>query len=286
MKVVLAAFFLFTISTAGKAQQPIKITRKGKGTPVLLLPGFACPGRVWDSAILHLKGKYEFHVVDYAGFNGIAPIGFPWYDSVRMALFGYIKQLKSKKIILIGHSMGGTLALEAAAAFPGKIQKVVTADGIPCIREIMMPGIKASQLSYSSGYNKTQLSMGENEFTKTVSFMAAGMTNRNDKRDTLVKWMLEADRKTYVYGYTDLLKTDARPVLSKIKAKVLILAASFPDIGTVQANLDKQFENLSSKSVHIMAGTKHFIFFDDPQTFYSLVNKFLQSGKKQKSFKI
>lgn len=281
MKTILFVLLLLSFAATGYSRQPVQVTKIGKGTPVIMLPGFASPGRVWDSVILQIKGKYEFHVVDYAGFNALPPIGFPWYDSIRLALFDYIRQLKSKKIILIGHSMGGTLALEAAAAFPAKIHKVVTVDGIPCIREIVMPGVKPSQLSYNSGYNKTQLNLRENDFRKTVAMMAGGMTNRADKKDSLIKWMLEADRKTYVYGYTDLLRTDARPVLSKIKARVLVIAASFPNTTVVESNLHKQFEDLQSKSIHIIPDTKHFVFFDDPQTFYSLVNKFLQNGKKQ-----
>lgn len=280
MKIIMLVLSLAFFTTAGKTQQHIKISRSGKGTPVILLPGFACPGRVWDSTVINLDGKYEFHRVEYAGFNAVPPAGFPWYDSIRIAFFNYIKQLKSKKIILIGHSMGGTLALEAAAAFPGKIQKLVTVDGIPCIREIVMPGLKASQLSYNSGYNKTQLSLGENDFRKSVSVMAAGMTNRTDIKDSLVKWMLQADRKTYVYGYTDLLKTDARPVLSKIRARVLIIAAAFPGTASVQANLDKQFENVKAKTIRIIPNTKHFVFLDDPLTFYKLVNDFLKNRKE------
>lgn len=282
MKNIMLYLYLIAFAATGNTQNPIQITRSGKGTPVLLLPGFASPGRVWDSTIIHLKGNYEFHVVDYAGFNGIPPIGFPWYDSIRMALFNYIQQLKSKNIILIGHSMGSTLALEAAAAFPEKIQKVVSADGIPCIREIVMPGVKASQLTYNSDYNKKQLSLGDNAFRNTVSFMANGMTYRKDKRDSLIRWMVEADRKTYVYGYTDLLRTDIRPVLSNIKARVLIIAASFPNAPTIETNLNQQFEHLASKTIHILPNTRHFVFFDDPQAFYRLVNEFLQTQKKRR----
>jgi pimeloyl-ACP methyl ester carboxylesterase len=282
MKKLILFSSLLLIAIAGEAQNAIKISRSGKGTPVILLPGFACPASVWDSTVINLKGNYEFHSVDYAGFNSLPPIGFPWYDSIRMALLDYIKQLRSKKIILIGHSMGGTLALEAAAAYPHKIKKLITVDGIPCIREIVMPGVKASQLSYNSSYNSKHLSLGENDFRKSVAFMANGMTNRKDKRDTLIKWMVEADRKTYIYGYTDLLKTDARPLLSKIKARVLIIAGSFPTEKAVQTNLHQQFELLPSKSIHIIPNTKHFVFWDDPQTFYELVNEFLHTKKEGK----
>ncbi len=105
--------------------------------------------------------------------------------------------------------------------------------------------------------------------------MAGTMTNTVEKKDTLVKWITEADRQTYVYGYTDLLKLDLRDKLSAITAKTLILGAPFSDKSTVVANFEKQYANLSGKTIEIAPDSKHFIMFDQAEWFYEKVNGFL-----------
>jgi pimeloyl-ACP methyl ester carboxylesterase len=87
---------------------------------------------------------------------------------------------------------------------------------------------------------------------------------------------MHADRKTYVYGYTDLLKLDLREKLSSLNAKTLILGASFPDKKVVAENYEKQYANLKTKQIEIANDSKHFIMFDQPAWFYDKVNAFLK----------
>lgn len=108
-----------------------------------------------------------------------------------------------------------------------------------------------------------------------AKMMSQNMTYKADRVEELTKWAMEADRKTYVYGYTDLLKLDLRESLKSIKIPTLILCASFPDKDVVRKNYDEQFENLSEKEILIAPESKHFIMFDEPALFYSSLNKFL-----------
>ena len=112
-------------------------------------------------------------------------------------------------------------------------------------------------------------------FKQNAILMAKTMTSKNEKTYTLVKWITDADRETYVYGYTDLLKLDLRGILSRITAKSLILGAPFPDKNTVTANFEKQYANLTNKTIEIAPDSKHFIMFDQPEWFYEKVNTFL-----------
>jgi hypothetical protein len=52
--------------------------------------------------------------------------------------------------------------------------------------------------------------MSPDQFRNTAVMMANYMASDKNKSDTVAKWIMEADRKTYVYGYTDLLKLDLR----------------------------------------------------------------------------
>jgi pimeloyl-ACP methyl ester carboxylesterase len=106
--------------------------------------------------------------------------------------------------------------------------------------------------------------------------MAQGMTTVAEKQELIKSWMLQADRKTYVYGYTDLLKLDLRPALALIKVPVLILGAPFPTKEMVLPNYEKQYANLGNKKLEIAPAGRHFIMFDQPEWMYAQINSFIK----------
>lgn len=253
----------------------IHVKKSGKGDAVIFFPGFTCPGSIWNETIAHLDKSYEAHSVSYAGFNGIAPIKMPWYETIKKETIDYIKTQKLSNVRIVGHSMGGMLALDIASELPDKVRSVVAVDALPCLRELWMPGVPASSFKYDSPYNKQQLSQTPEVMRQNANMMASGMTLNKSKADSVLNWMLKADRETYVYGYTDLLKIDLRDALTKVNAKTLVLGAPFPDAATVTANFEKQYANLKNKSIVIADNSRHFIMFDQPDWFYQKVNSFL-----------
>ena len=83
-KLVLTLGLIVAIVAAVYSQQnAIRVTKEGNGTPIIFLPGFTTPGSVWKETVKNLKGNYQSHLVSYAGFNGIAPIKMPWYESIK-----------------------------------------------------------------------------------------------------------------------------------------------------------------------------------------------------------
>lgn len=266
---------------ANAQNSAIQVTKTGKGAPLFFLPGFTCPGSVWNDCIEQLKGKHTVYTVSYAGFNGLAPIKMPWYNAIKQELIDYMKTNKLQNISIVGHSMGGTLGLDIAASMPAEIRKLLVVDGLPCMRDLMMPGMGADQIQYDNPFNKQQLNMDARAFAKNASYFASGMTMDSAKKDILLQWIVKADRETYVYGYTDLLKLDLRPDLKNIKAKVMVIAASLPDTTAVQKTLESQFKNLPVKTLAIAPHSKHFVFFDQPDWFYTQMNNFLNNANKQ-----
>jgi pimeloyl-ACP methyl ester carboxylesterase len=262
---------LFVISISFGQEKAIKVEVIGKGNPVLFLPGFITPGSVWKETVKNLTTKNESHLFSYAGFNGIAPIKMPWYANVKEAIFKYIEEKDLKNIRIIGHSMGGNLAVDIASKFPKRVKKMIIVDALACMREVMMPGVAANNLQYKSPYNDNLLKMSDTQFKDVATNMAGFMTLKKEKATILTKWILKADRKTYVYGYTDLLKLDLRDKLSAIKTKTLILGA------TAKPVFEKQYTKLSNKTIEMASNSKHFIMFDQPTWFYTKVNTFLEN---------
>ncbi|WP_421763143.1 alpha/beta fold hydrolase [Ekhidna sp.] len=275
MKKILLTLTIISASMATIAGPAIKVEKSGNGDPILFLPGFTNPGSVWEETIKNLDGTFENHVISYAGFNGIEAIEMPWYKTIKDELIDYIIKEDLKNLNIIGHSMGGTLGADIAAALPDRVQRLIVVDGLPCMREVMMPGVSADQLQYESPYNDQMLAMTDEAFKQNASMMAKYMTFREDKVETLTQWILDADRKTYVYGYTDLLKLDIQESIATITANTLVIAASFPDAQTVKTTMEKQFDRVPNKEILIAENSRHFIMFDKEEWFYEKVNSFL-----------
>lgn len=268
MKKILLLVATVIISQFVTAQDAISVVKQGKGKPVIFLPGFSCPGEIWNNTVKQLGDGYQSHIVTYAGFGGTPAIDTPWYPKLKEALIAYIKKEKLKNIIVIGHSMGGNLATEIAAFLPDVCNKIILVDAIPCMREIMMPGVTAEQITYNNPYATQLLNMKDEPLLQNAKAMAAGMCKDSTGVKKITEWILKADRKTYVFGYIDLLKLDLRNQLSSIKTPVFILGASFPSAEQVKANYEKQYANLAQKEIMIAPDSRHFIMFDQPEWFY------------------
>lgn len=276
MKKLLLLTGLIISGLCGMAQySAIRVAKSGTGNPVLFLPGFTSPGSVWEETSRQLAGNHTNLFVTYAGFNNVPPVETPWYDKVKSDLIKFLKAEKLQNLTIIGHSMGGTLALDIAAQEPDLVSQLIIVDGLPCMLDVMMPGVTPEQIQYESPYNRRVLEMTDDAFRQTATMMVQGMTKRPEMVDTLLNWLLIADRKTYVYGYTDLLKVDLRPVLNQIKAKTLVLAAPFPNSDVVTATLRKQYAGLETKTIDLATDSRHFIMFDQPDWLIARINTFL-----------
>ena len=273
---LLLTVLLLGFSTCAPAQSAaIRVDQHGTGLPMIMLPGFATPASVWNETIQHLPDQYEYHQVSYAGFRGVAPVDPPWYEQVKRDLLAYVVQHQLENLTLIGHSMGGNLATEIAIQMPERVRQLVIVDAIPCMRALMMPGVPAEYVRYDSPQVVRMLNLSEDSMRYVATQTAQRMTADPTKVDTLTRWMTQADRETYVYGYTDLLKMDLRPVLGKVRAETLILGAPFPDSAEVSKNYREQYANLKDKTIRIAPGGRHFIMFDQPEWLRDQLTAFL-----------
>ncbi|MEX2333715.1 MAG: alpha/beta hydrolase [Pseudohongiella sp.] len=275
MKVLATILLMALLTQTAAAQQAIHVEQRGSGQALIFLPGFTNPGSIWNETARNLQGDYQQHLVSYAGFNGLAPIGTPWYSRLKTELIAYVTDNALEEVVVIGHSMGGTLAIDLAAALPDRISGMILVDSLPAMAEIMMPGVPVSALRYDSPYNRQMLNMSDEAFEQMATAMSGNMTADQASVPMLAEWIVQADRETYVYGYTDLLKLDLRETLAEVGAETLILGAGFPDADTVLTNFQSQYANLANKDILLAEDSRHFIMLDQPEWLYQQINAFL-----------
>src|SRR5215472_6127113 len=83
---------LFTLTLTGGllAQSPFQVKVTGHGRPMILIPGYSCPGEVWDEIVAHYQDRYQMHVLTLAGFAGVPRVPGPFLENAREAIAAYI----------------------------------------------------------------------------------------------------------------------------------------------------------------------------------------------------
>ncbi len=274
-KIVIFLTVLF-ISNATAQNKAFEVEVIGKGAPVLLLPGFSCTGDVWKETVEVLSKTHECHVFTFAGFGEVPAIEKPWLPKVKESIEAYVEEKKLQQPTIIGHSLGGTLGLWLASDAPIRYRKLIVVDGLPSVGALMIPNFKAEDIVYDNPYSKQQFAMNDTEFKAMAKQYAAFMSLNKDKHQQLVDWMVMADRKTYVYGYTDLLKLDLREAIAKIEIPVVLLAATYPNKQMVMANYKKQYANLQDITMLYADDSAHFIMYDQPKWFFEKITEHIR----------
>jgi pimeloyl-ACP methyl ester carboxylesterase len=105
----------------------------GEGPDVILIPGLTSGRQVWASTVAAVPG-YRYHLIQVAGFagepardNGRGPVIAPLADQIAR----YIESRRLRRPALVGHSMGGTLAMMTALRRPDLAGRVMVVDMLP-----------------------------------------------------------------------------------------------------------------------------------------------------------
>lgn len=262
-----------------QSQESFHVTKTGKGQPILVFPGFACTSEVFSEITKDLSKDYEIHAFTFAGFGEVPPISFPWLPKIKEKIQNYVVENRLKDPIILGHSMGGSLGLWLASE-NNSYSRLILIDALPAMGALVMPNYNSETITYESPYNQKLLSMDSVTFTGMAEQMAQEMSLNQDKHQQLVDWIVQADRETYVYGYTDLLKMDLRQALKEIKVPIHIFAATHPyGKETVALNYQKQYQNLKDYKISFADGSGHFIMYDRPKWLMNQIQAALQSNE-------
>jgi N-formylmaleamate deformylase len=263
----------------------VKVT--GKGRPIILIPGLSCSGAVWDGTVAHLKDRYECHVLTLAGFAGQPRIESPFLETVRNDLATYIKKQKLEHPVIIGHSLGGVLALWLASHDPELPGPLVIVDSVPFLPAAFNPAATAETAKPMAEQIRSQMIGNKAQFVASSEMTVQSMVTRPADLDLVMSWVKKTDPVAAADAMYDIFSHDLRTDIGKIKSPTLELGTwiAFKDYATreqTEARIRQQYAKLKNCKV-VMAETRHFIMLDDPEWFYRQVDDFLSAPGKQGS---
>lgn len=103
----------------------------GTGNPIIILHGLFGMSDNWNSIGKKLSYHFQVHILDLRN-HGRSPHDDDFnYDVMCADLLEYIQEHKIKKPILLGHSLGGKVAMKCAFTYPEIIERLIVADISP-----------------------------------------------------------------------------------------------------------------------------------------------------------
>jgi pimeloyl-ACP methyl ester carboxylesterase len=258
------------------------VTVSGRGAPMILIPGLASPGSVWNGVVAHYRDRHQMHVLELPGMVGRPPVS----DTLVLArlatdLQRYIRDQRLRRPIIVGHSVGALVALLVAIESPSLVGGVIDVDALPFAAVVQRPGatadnmrpfaaaIRAAYRQLTPAQMEAQLRGGMSTLTLTPAF-----------GDTILAWRRRSDPTTMGNITAEALTTDLRDPVARIQAPVLLVGIygattdSTARIGT-RASYESQASAIPRHRVAIAEHARHFIMVDDLPWLLSQMDAFL-----------
>lgn len=111
--------------TSKYKNQTVSFIDKGKGRVVVLLHGYLGSSRIWESKIDQLSKSYRIIAIDLPGHGATDNFGYAHsMELMAKCVKSVLDNLRLKKYVIVGHSMGGYVALAFADLFPDNLKGI------------------------------------------------------------------------------------------------------------------------------------------------------------------
>ena len=235
---------------------------EGKGEPALIfIHGWSCDKSYWENQVKEFSPKYKVVTIDLAG-HGESGMNRKNYT---MELFGedvaaVVNELGLKKVILIGHSMGGVVVIEAAHILKDKVIGLVGADTFQNLGETMT----ADQIEPFLKPFKENFSSHAKEFVKSMFPPSANPVLVKKVSDD----MASAPPEVAISAMENMFKDNAITALKEIDVPIIsINCYLYPVREEENRKLVKSYE------LKMMKGVGHFVMLEDSAKFNQLLHE-------------
>jgi pimeloyl-ACP methyl ester carboxylesterase len=280
---VLCLLCSFAAQSSAADPRAFAVEVSGSGTPVILIPGLACGADVWLRTVEHYRPRHQLHVLTLAGFamHGREPapsVNAPFLERVRVELAAYIRAQGLKRPIVVGHSLGGFLALWLAACEPTLLGGVIVVDALPYLGAAQDPTATVERTRPLAEQLRAQLGTASPAaFAVQNRAALATLITASADIEAVHRSSRLSDPKAVAQAVYEMMTIDLRPALSAIRVPTLVLiAGASPGASSEQlrAPFDAQYTSLPSARLLIATRARHFIMLDDASFFFSALDSF------------
>ncbi len=250
------------------APSRFSVVERGAGPDVILIPGLTSGRHVWQPSAAAVPG-YRYHLLQVAGFagdpargNADGPVLSPLADEI----IRYIETRALRRPAIVGHSMGGTLAMLIALRRPELVGRIMVVDMLPQPAGLF-GGSASGWAPFAASLGAMMGTPGGRQLFANI--MGAFSPPNGGARGS----------DPHVVGRVtqELVATDLGPRLARLRTPMTVLYAS-PD-PRARAGIDRQFTsayaNARTARLVRVDGSGHMIMLDQPARFQRELRGFL-----------
>lgn len=247
---------------------------QGEGKPALVfVHGWCCDRSYWDAQLPHFAEKYKVVAIDLAGHGESGLERKDW----TMKAYGedveaVVKKIELGQVVLIGHSMGGFVILEAERLIPEKVIGLVGADTL-----------ENFEFNFTQEQIDEWLNPMRSNFTESTSnFVRTMFTPNSDPAlvEKIVADMSSAPAEVGINsfeGYCDFWRNDLTKIVMGVQAPITCINS---DMNPTNVGGNQQY--MPSFKAKIMSGVGHFVMMENPETFNRLLEETIQEFVRKK----
>ena len=248
----------------------------GQGKPVIILPGLLGMSDNWHTFSKKLADNFKLYLVDLRNHGrSFHSDVFQWEVMVE-DLNRFIESHTIKMPTILGHSMGGKVAMQFAQIYPEKLAKLVVADIAPkayANKELIMLLNRLQQLALESMHTR-----------KEIEGALSSLVPEQGFRQFIMKNIYRTE--TGRFGWRPNLNVIAIN-MDKVGKAVVLKAPFFkPTLFVRGAHsdyiLEKDLELIQTMFPNFILKTVenagHWVRTDQPQLFFDIVDSFLNDS--------
>ena len=240
----------------------------GNGSPALVfIHGWNCDRSYWSAQLPFFVATHQVVAIDLAGHGDSGINRKTW----SMANFGadvaaVADALQLEDIILVGHSMGGPVALEAAKLLKGRVKMVIGADTLSDVSQ-----------RYADEQLEGMLGAMAADFTGTVESLVRSSfflpTSDPALIDQIARDMSAAPPAAGIgafEGFARWFDEDSEKTLADVDVPIRLINSDYRPTNTLAGQaLTASFE------ATLMSGVGHFVMQEDPAQFNAIMAELL-----------
>ncbi len=238
---------------------PIAYQVQGEGEPALVfVHGWSCDQSYWDAQVEYFAKHFTVVTLDLAGHGKSGLDRKQWsMEAFGADVVSVVTQLDLKHVILIGHSLGGSVVIEAARHIPERVIGVVGIDTLQNV-ELKVDPERIDQVL-------APLQKDVAGFTKKIVHSMFPSTSDPAVVEKVLADMSSAPPEVAVNTMRASIEFDLAQACEDVQAPVrCINSDKFP------TDIEANRRHLQFFEVVFVPGAGHFFFLEDPQTFNDL----------------
>ena len=268
----------FTVTDAGTAGKP----------DVVLIPGLGSSRAVWDGEVKLLAPHYRLHVLQVAGFAGAPAAGNAVAAGTPSAILpGIVEELHQYIVTtgihpaVVGHSLGGLLAMMLADKHPEDVRKLVIVDTLPYYAVLFKPDATVDGIKPQAEVMRQQIiAAPADQFALMQQTVVPQLVSNPDGQKLVEAADIAGDRTVFADAMYEDLQTDLRGDIATIKTPTLMLYPFDPvaqkDATQVDAMYTGAYKPMPNVKLLRIDGSRHFIMYDQPAKLDAALEEFLK----------